>query len=52
MLPKNREAGLPLDEARLSEDEKAPIKARRNRMLEAGKRYVRRQIKTPGLSED
>lgn len=69
LLPKNREAGLPLDEARqafkshyarlgnldkarLSEDEKAIIEARRNNMLEAGKRYARRQIKTLGLSEN
>ncbi|MDR1647795.1 MAG: hypothetical protein LBR88_07160 [Zoogloeaceae bacterium] len=69
LLPKNREKGLPLDEARqafkshyarlsnldkarLSEDEKAIIEARRDNMREAGKIYARRQARTLGVSED
>ncbi|MDR1647797.1 MAG: hypothetical protein LBR88_07170 [Zoogloeaceae bacterium] len=69
ILPKNREKGLPLDEARqafkshyarlsnldkarLSEDEKAIIEARRDNMREAGKIYARRQARTLGVSED
>lgn len=40
-----------LNKARLSENEKAIIAARRNNMLEAGKRYTQRQMKTLGLSE-
>jgi hypothetical protein len=62
-LPKNREKGLPLDEARqafkshharldnldrarLSEDEKKIIDARKSNMFQAGKLYVERQAKT------
>jgi hypothetical protein len=69
ILPRNREKGLPLDEARqafkshyarlsnldkarLSEDEKAIIEARRDNMLEAGKIYAQRQARTLDVSED
>jgi hypothetical protein len=39
-----------LDKARLSEDEKAIIEARRDNMLEAGKLYAQRQEKTLGVA--
>ncbi|MDR3056473.1 MAG: hypothetical protein LBU53_13960 [Zoogloeaceae bacterium] len=65
-LPKNREKGLPLDEARqafkshyarlnnldrarLSEDEKKIIDARKSNMFQAGKLYAQRQTKTLGV---
>jgi hypothetical protein len=65
-LPKNREKGLPLDEARqafkshharlnnldrarLSEEEKRLIDARKANMLGAGKLYAGRQAKTLGI---
>jgi hypothetical protein len=66
-LPKNREKGLPLDEARqafkshyarlnnldrarLSEDEKKIIDARKSNMLQAGRLYAERQAKTLGVT--
>jgi hypothetical protein len=68
ILLKNRENGLPLDEARqafkshharlgnldkarLSEDEKKIIDARKNNMLNAGKLYAQRQARTLGIGE-
>jgi hypothetical protein len=65
-LPKNREKGLPLDEARqalkshyarlnnldkarLSDDEKAIIDARKSNMFQAGKLYAQHQAKTLGV---
>jgi hypothetical protein len=66
-FPKNREKGLPLDEARqafkshyarlnnldkarLSEDEKQIIDARKSNLYQAGKRYAERQAKTLGIN--
>ncbi|MDR2365262.1 MAG: hypothetical protein LBD68_05325 [Zoogloeaceae bacterium] len=68
-FPKNREKGLPLDEARqafksrharlnnldrarLSEDEKKIIDARKRNVLQAGKLYAQRQAKTLGVDAD
>ena len=65
-FPKNREKGLPLDEARqafkshharlnnldrarLSEDEKNIIDARKSNIFQAGKLYAERQAKTLGV---
>jgi hypothetical protein len=65
-FPKNREKGLPLDEARqafkshyarldnldrarLSEDEKKIIDARKSNMFQAGKLYTERQARTLGV---
>jgi hypothetical protein len=65
-LPKNREKGLPLDEARrafrshyvrlnnlnrarLSEEEKKIIDARKSNIFQAGKLYAERQAKTLGV---
>jgi hypothetical protein len=65
-LPRNREKGLPLDEARqafkshyarlnnldrarLSEDEKKIIDARKSNMFQAGKLYAERQAQTLGI---
>jgi hypothetical protein len=65
-LPKNREKGLPLDEARqaskshharlnnldkarLSEEEKEIIDARKSNMLRAGMLYAERQARTLGV---
>jgi hypothetical protein len=68
-FPKNREKGLPLDEARqafkshharlsnldkarLPEDEKKIIDARRSNILQAGKLYAERQAKTLGADPE
>jgi hypothetical protein len=66
-FPKNREKGLPLDEARqafkshyarlnnldrarLSDDEKAIIDARKSNLFQAGKLYAERQARTLGVA--
>jgi hypothetical protein len=41
-----------LDKARLSEDEKKIIDARKNNMLNAGKLYAQRQVRTLGIKEE
>jgi hypothetical protein len=68
-FPKNREKGLPLDEARqafkshharlsnldkarLSDDEKAIIDARKSNIFQAGKLYAQRQAKTLGVDAE